>query len=47
MNKIYILGGGTKKETEKLSLLGVHNLQIVMVGREMITTLLSKWLCKV
>lgn len=36
-NKIYISGEGTK-ETEKLALLGMDNLQIVRVGREMITT---------
>lgn len=45
-NKIYIRGEGTK-ETKKLSLLGVTSLQIVMVDREVVTTLLSKWLCKV
>lgn len=43
-NKIYIRGEGTKEETKKLSLLGVTSLQIVMVDREVITTLLSKWL---
>lgn len=35
------------KETEKLLLLDVDSLQIVMVDKEMISTLLSKWLCKV
>lgn len=41
------LGEGTKKEMEKLSLPGGNSLQIVMVDRDTITTLLSKWLCKV
>lgn len=45
-NKNYVWGERTKKETEKLSLLGVDSLQIMMVGREMITTLLPKWFAK-